>query len=76
MTETESVLEVIIAGADKAAKATRELIKVHNAAEAIEAPQEQANAYANEVIPAMDALRAEIDALECVVERDYWPVPT
>lgn len=76
MTETESVLEVIIAGADRAAKATRELIKVHNAAEAIEAPQEQANAYANEVIPAMDALRAEIDALECVVERDYWPVPT
>ena len=76
MTEAESVLEVIIAGADKAAKATRELIKVHNAAEAIEAPQEQANAYANEVIPAMDALRAEIDALECVVERDYWPVPT
>ena len=69
-------IEVIIAGADKAAKATRELIKVHNAAEAIEAPQEQANAYANEVIPAMDALRAEIDALECVVERDYWPVPT
>ena len=69
-------LKVIIAGADKAAKATRELIKVHNAAEAIEAPQEQANAYANEVIPAMDALRAEIDALECVVERDYWPVPT
>ena len=76
MTEAESVLEVIIAGADKAAKATRELIKVHDAAEAIEAPQEQANAYANEVIPAMDALRAEIDALECVVERDYWPVPT
>lgn len=76
MTEAESVLEVIIAGADKAAKATRELIKVHNAAEAIEEPQEQANAYANEVIPAMDALRAEIDALECVVERDYWPVPT
>lgn len=76
MAEAESVLEVIIAGADKAAKATRELIKVHNAAEAIEAPQEQANAYANEVIPAMDALRAEIDALECVVERDYWPVPT
>ena len=76
MTEAESVLEVIIAGADKAAKATRELIRVHDAAEAIEAPQEQANAYANEVIPAMDALRAEIDSLECVVERDYWPVPT
>ena len=76
MTETEKVLEVLISGSDKAAKATRELIKVHNAAEAIEDPQEQANAYANSVIPAMEALRAEIDALEVVVERDYWPVPT
>ena len=38
--------------------------------------QEQADFYAEKVIPAMDALRAEIDALECIVERSYWPVPT
>ena len=24
----------------------------------------------------MEALRKEIDDLECVVERDFWPVPT
>ena len=42
----------------------------------IEDLQEQANAYAEKVIPAMEALRAEVDALECIVERDYWPVPT
>ena len=76
MTETEKVLQCIIDGSNKAAAATRELIKQHDAAEAIEDAQEQANAYANDVIPAMEALRAEIDALEVVVERDYWPVPT
>ncbi len=76
MTETEKVLQFIIDGSNKAAAATRELIKQHDAAEAIEDAQEQANAYANDVIPAMEALRAEIDALEVVVERDYWPVPT
>ncbi len=76
MTETEKVLQFIINGSNKAAAATRELIKQHDAAEAIEDAQEQANAYANDVIPAMEALRAEIDALEVVVERDYWPVPT
>ncbi len=76
MTETEKVLQVIIDGSNKAAAATRELIKQHDAAEAIEDAQEQANAYANDVIPAMEALRTEIDALEVVVERDYWPVPT
>ncbi len=76
MTETEKVLQFIINGSNKAAAATRELIKQHDVAEAIEDAQEQANAYANDVIPAMEALRAEIDALEVVVERDYWPVPT
>ncbi len=76
MTETEKVLQFIIDGSNKAAAATRELIKQHDAAEAIEDAQEQANAYANDVISAMEALRAEIDALEVVVERDYWPVPT
>ena len=44
--------------------------------EAIEDPQEQENAFAEKVIPAMEALRKEIDDLECIVERDFWPVPT
>ena len=54
----------------------RTLIVEHDAAEAIEDHQQQAFAYADKVIPAMDALRAEVDTLECIVENDYWPVPT
>lgn len=48
----------------------------HVAAEAIDDSQEQANAYAHKVRPAMDALRAAVDAMEPIVASDYWPVPT
>ena len=48
----------------------------HVAAETIADSQEQANAYAHKVRPAMDALRAAVDAMEPIVASDYWPVPT
>lgn len=48
----------------------------HVAAESIADSQEQANAYAHKVRPAMDALRAAVDAMEPIVASDYWPVPT
>lgn len=48
----------------------------HVAAEAIADSQEQANVYAHKVRPAMDALRAAVDAMEPIVASDYWPVPT
>lgn len=76
MSEHEKLLNILIDGTNRAAEAVRQLVKLHDATEAIEDPQEQAGAYAAKVIPAMDALRKEIDDLECVVERSYWPVPT
>ena len=48
---------------------------VHQKAEALDG-QEQANVYAHEVVPAMDTLRAAVDAMEEIVAADYWPVPT
>lgn len=76
MDEHEALLKMLLKGVNATGKCVRELIAQHDAAEAIEDLQEQANAYAEKVIPAMGALRAEVDALECIVERDYWPVPT
>ena len=76
MSSQEKLLNHLIAGCNRAAQATEELVTVHDATEQIVDPQERANAYANNVIPAMDKLRAEIDDLECIVERDAWPVPT
>ncbi len=36
----------------------------------------KAETYRDKVIPAMQALRIDIDALEMIVPRDMWPVPT
>ncbi len=38
--------------------------------------EEQANYFRNLVFPAMDELRAPIDLLETMVDKDVWPVPT
>ena len=35
-----------------------------------------AQAYCNEVVPAMAKLRKEVDALETMTSRECWPVPT
>jgi len=39
-------------------------------------PQAAAACYHNRVIPAMNALRAEADALEELTDKSYWPYPT
>ena len=38
--------------------------------------QEAANAYAHELVPAMDAVRQEVDQLEILVPSQDWPVPS
>jgi glutamine synthetase len=37
---------------------------------------EKAEAYRDKVAPVMQALRTDIDALEMIIPRDMWPVPT
>ncbi|MFA7672439.1 MAG: glutamine synthetase III [Clostridia bacterium] len=43
-----------------------------------EATKKARNAYdyKGAVIPAMDALRGVADDLECIVSKEYWPMPT
>jgi len=36
----------------------------------------KAETYRDTVVTAMRALRTDIDALEMIVPRDMWPVPT
>ena len=36
----------------------------------------RAELYCNEVIPAMEALRADVDAMEVLTASDFWPLPT
>ena len=52
------------------------LKEVDRKAREIKNAKEQAFFYMNEVIPAMDALRAPADELEMIVDKDVWPIPT
>jgi glutamine synthetase len=45
-------------------------------ASSTEDAQVKANAYLRKVIPAMDDLRMQVDAMELIVGHDYWPVPS
>ena len=54
----------------------KELDGAHHAALEIADQQERANEYAHRIIPIMEALRAAVDAMEIVTDRDHWPVPT
>ena len=72
----KALLKQLTDGLNAAYAATNVLEEQHNAANAIEDSQEKATYYAYQVIPAMEALRAIIDELECITDHDYWPVPT
>ncbi len=79
--DVENETSVILAaqlgsGLKKATAATQELLAIHAQAEAIRIPQAKANFYAANVVPAMENLRKEIDALEVITSRDVWPVPS
>ena len=36
----------------------------------------KAEAYRDKVLPAMNAMRSDVDALEATLPSDVWPVPT
>ena len=38
--------------------------------------EEAAFYYQSTVIPKMDALRAAVDEMETLTDREYWPMPT
>ena len=69
-------LATLTEGVDAIYRGLDALHEAHETAEAIADSQQRADAYAHSVRPAMDALRAAVDAMEPIVARDYWPVPT
>ena len=38
--------------------------------------EEQARFYHFDVVPAMETLRAPVDRLEMIVDKDAWPMPS
>jgi glutamine synthetase len=55
---------------------TAKLEKVNEDARGIEDPGERDNAYRDLVIPAMNDLRAAVDAMETICSKECWPVPS
>ncbi len=60
----------------QASCALEQLKPLMDRVDAIQDLKEMALTYHRAVIPAMDALRYPIDALELMVDKDVWPVPT
>ena len=52
------------------------VIKVTDEAAVKEEGEEQAKFYHSEVFPAMEALRAPVDKLEMIVDKEAWPMPS
>ena len=64
------------ADADAMSNAIDVLQDVVDAAEALTSESEKAVAFHDNVIPAMDALRAAADDAETICGEDYWPLPS
>ena len=72
----QNTLNKLCNGITEINESIKALDAVHQKAEALLDAQGQANCYAHEVNPAMETLRAAVDAMEEIVAADYWPVPT
>ncbi len=62
LVETSAALKVLRTVEDKAA--------------VMEEGKERAHYYREQVVPAMENLRAPVDKLEMVVDKTYWPMPS
>ena len=60
----------------EARNALTDLIELDAKGAKLERGKEQAVFFNKEVVPAMEALRAPIDKLEMIVEKDMWPMPS
>ena len=73
--QTETLKEVSALMAETKV-ALDNLVKTIADAAAKEEGEVQATYYHTEVVPAMDALRAPVDKLEMIVDKEAWPMPS
>ncbi len=72
----KSLAQRITKGADTVWKLADELEAKAEKARSLEDPKAQDDCFCTVVIPAMEALRAEVDALEAICADSWWPVPS
>ena len=61
---------------EKTQEALERLIRITAAAEEAPEGRERAEFYHEQVMPAMEELRAPVDRLEMIVDKDMWPMPS
>ncbi len=69
MKETQGLLENVY-------KALHELISLTRQVESMDGVKEKAYFCKEKIIPAMEELRAPVDRLEMIVDKDLWPMPS
>ena len=74
-TQTELLLETSRLLAETKTALAR-LLEATEKASAAEGGKVQAIAFHREVVPAMEALRAPVDRLEMIVDKELWPMPS
>ena len=74
--QQERLLEKLLAGVREIDAQLQALDAAHHANIEMADQQRRANDNAHHILPIMDKLRAAVDAVEVVVDRDHWPVPT
>ena len=72
----KALVQALTDAIDKITDLVADLEQKNAAAQSLDDPTEQDNAYRDSVIPAMDALRVSVDEMEKVCGHDYWPVPS
>ena len=74
--QQEALLHKLLAGVKEIDAQLQALDAAHHAALELVDQQQRANKYAHEIVPIMEKLRAAVDEMEVVTDRDHWPVPT
>ncbi|MBR3234225.1 MAG: hypothetical protein IKG11_01265 [Atopobiaceae bacterium] len=72
----KDIVQKLTAGIDAIYELTSALEDVAAKTSEKEMPAERCALCRDKVIPAMEALRAQVDAMERLCGEDYWPVPS
>ncbi len=72
----EELLQNLLAGIKEITVQLKALDDACAKADEFEDEQARADFNAHELIPIMDSLRAAVDAMEIITDRNHWPVPS
>ena len=72
----KDIVAKLTVGIDTIYRLTADLEEIAANAAGKESPSERCALCRDEVIPAMEELRSQVDAMELLCGSDYWPVPS